>query len=368
MNSVVEIESPNDLRPAESAMPKGSMACHWGNPLDEADWDARVMRCGSYCFFHGASWLRVLQESYGFKPMYLACSDHSAPGALMPLMEVRDIFTGTRGVSLPFSDCCEPLVSESVPSVHLFREIVHFGRSRRWKFYQCRGGTLPLNEAQPSLAFYEHRLDLRHSTKDLFAGFHGSVRQAVRKAEREGVKVEISAAISDLRDFYNLHCITRKRHGLPPQPFAFFLNLHRYVISRDQGWVVLARHGQQAIAGAIFLHLGKRVVYKFGASSEAFQHLRGNNLAIWEAIKWYAQNGFESLHFGRTSLANEGLRRFKGSWGSRESLLHYFKYELAKNTFVTENDGASSWYNRLFLALPVAVARLIGAMLYRHTA
>ena len=34
--------------------------------------------------------------------------------------------------------------------------------------------------------------------------------------------------------FYALHCMTRKKHGVPPQPFAFVAHFHRHVMSHNQ--------------------------------------------------------------------------------------------------------------------------------------
>ena len=122
------------------------------------------------------------------------------------------------------------------------------------------------------------------------------------------------------------------------------------------------------VAGAVFFHFGKTAIYKFGASHKAFQHLRANNLVMWEAIKWHARRGLGMLDFGRTSLENEGLRRFKLGWGTQERLIDYFRYDQRKAGFVTARDESAGWHNRIFRMLPVPLSRLIGATFYRHVA
>jgi hypothetical protein len=122
------------------------------------------------------------------------------------------------------------------------------------------------------------------------------------------------------------------------------------------------------VAAAVFFHWGKKAIYKYGASDEAYQHLRANNLVMWEAIKRYARNGFDQLHFGRTSLINEGLRRFKLGWNTEETMIEYVRYDWKEGGFVTAKDEASGWYNRVFRVLPVSVSRLVGSLLYRHVA
>ena len=120
------------------------------------------------------------------------------------------------------------------------------------------------------------------------------------------------------------------------------------------------------MACAVFLQFGRRAVYKFGASDRNFQFLRPNNLLMWEAIKWYAAHGFASLHFGRTSLANEGLRRFKLGFGPREERLENFRYDFQKGGFVTVMDRSEGRLNALLRRLPLPLLRALGATLYPH--
>jgi len=70
------------------------------------------------------------------------------------------------------------------------------------------------------------------------------------------------------------------------------------------------------------------------------------------------------LDFGRTSLDNDGLRRFKLGWGTRERRIDYFRYDPRKDRFVTARDASSGWHNHIFKTLPIPLSRLIGAALY----
>ena len=166
--------------------------------------------------------------------------------------------------------------------------------------------------------------------------------------------------------YYSMHCKTRKKHGLPPQSPAFFRNIFEHVLSKGLGCIVVASHQNRPIAAAIFFHFDDKAIYKFGASDEAFQHLRGNNLVMWEAIKWYASKGYGSLHFGRTSIANEGLRRYKLGFGTAEYKIDYFKYDYRKEAFVSERDKVFGWFNGVFRLMPIPVSRIVGRLLYRH--
>ena len=80
------------------------------DPLADPRWDQLVLSHPDASFFHSAAWARVLSRSYSHKPFYVCLSDGGEPQALVPVMEVTSAFTGRRGVGLPFSDCCSPLL------------------------------------------------------------------------------------------------------------------------------------------------------------------------------------------------------------------------------------------------------------------
>ncbi len=338
------------------------------NPLEVPDWDARLGQIPGGTFFHSAAWARVLHRTYGYSPVYFV---HDEPGrgrSLLPVMEVNSWLTGRRGISLPFTDECGPLCPDADTFRQLRDQVLDHARNRGWKYWECRGGRTWFGDVPASTSFYGHRLELPAGEAALFSRLESSVRRAVRKAEQGGLTVEFSQELDAVRTFHGLLGKTRQRHGVPVQPFDFFQNIHRHVLSQKLGWVVLARHGQVPVAGAVFFHFSRAAIYKFGASDEGFQHLRANNLVMWSAIKRYAGEGFVSLDFGRTSLDNEGLRRFKLGWGTSENRVEYVRYDPRAGRFVTARDESTGWHNRVFRVLPVFLSQLIGRALYKHIA
>ncbi len=233
-------------------------------------------------------------------------------------MEVSSRWTGRRGVSLPFTDCLRAAQRRGGDGHTLYEAALAHGRRRGWRYVECRGIVPGCPGALPSLAFYGHVIDLEPGPDALFKGLDGAVRRGIRKAEEVRLQMEFGVDFESVRTFYGLHCQTRSRHGLPPQPFRFFENIARHVLGQGQGRVFIARAGLTPVAAAVFFHRGRQALYKFGASDYAFQRLRPNNLVMWEAMKRYAGEGFMGLHLGRTSLANEGLRRFKLGFGATE--------------------------------------------------
>jgi hypothetical protein len=349
--------------------PAENRPIHRVNPLESTGWDAALAASPAASFFHGSAWARVLCDTYGFRPFYFVLGDDpSRAQGLLPMREINSWLTGIRGVSLPFTDECEPLENDPGAFQALFQAALACAQERGWKYLECRGGQTTLASSTPSTSFLGHRLELHQDEAALFARTESSTKRAVRKAEQGGLTVEFSRSLEAVRAFYGLLRKTRRRHGLPSQPFRFFQNIHRHVLAPNHGCVALVRHAGKPVAGAVFFHSGKMALYKFGASDERYQHLRANNLAMWEAIKWHAREGFTALDFGRTSLGNAGLRRFKLGWGTQERRIDYIRYDCRARSFVSARDEASGWHNRIFRVLPAFLSGWIGAALYKHVA
>jgi hypothetical protein len=180
------------------------------------------------------------------------------------------------------------------------------------------------------------------------------------------VKIDFDSGEESMRTFFNLHCGTRKRHGVPPQPWRFFVNIQRYLLSLGRGFIATARLGGRPLAAAVFLHDSRNALYKFGASNYADQQMRPNNLVMWAGMKHCMERGLATLNLGRTSLSNEGLRRFKLGLGAVEHETRYMKYDFSAEQFVKDTDRAEGWQNRVFARLPLPALRLAGAVLYPH--
>jgi len=336
------------------------------DPLEYPEWDALVAVHAGATVFHGTGWARVLQQTYGHNPVYLCRFDGGRLVELLPIMEVSSRLTGRRGVSLPFTDYCSALRAWDQDGSALYEAAMDSGRRRGWKYLECRSANDGWTGASPSLSFYGHVVDLSVGADGLFKGLGSGIRRGVRKAEAAGLHVDFSNGAEAMRAYYKLHCRTRRQHGLPPQPFRFFENIQRHILGAGRGFVATARLKEQPLAAGVFFCHGRRVLYKFGAADHRFQSLRPSNLMMWAAIKRCAGEGFSALHLGRTSLGNEGLRRFKRAFGATEETVRYCQYDFAAQKFVSAADRTEGWFNAVFARLPLPMLRLAGRILYPH--
>jgi hypothetical protein len=336
------------------------------NPIEFEGWDNMIAPLPGSSFFHTAAWAKVLSESYNYKPTYftLFCDDKIV--GLLPLMEVKSVLTGKRGVSLPFTDYCQPIAQNENQFQNMLHAATDFGRKHYWKYLEIRGGEdfFPNNES--SEYFYGHVLDLTAGPQKIYSNLRDSTRRNIKKAQKEAVSTTISTSVQSMKEFYRLNAMTRKEHGLPPQPYSFFQHSYRDIISKKMGFIVAASYNNIAIAANVYFCFGKEVIYKYGASDKSYQNLRTNNLVMWEAIKTSCERGYEKFCFGRTEPDNKGLMQFKSGWGSEEYLIKYYKHDLMKNVFINETSIISPFYKKIFSNLPLPVLSALGRVLYRH--
>ncbi len=291
------------------------------------------------------------------------------PGAVrggLLFMEVRSWLTGRRGVSVAFSDLAPPLCPDRASFDRFWEQAVREGTRRGWKYLEIRGIPSEWTDLPTSVSYHRHVLDLTVGEDALFRGLDRGLRRNVRKAEKAGVTVETARSLAAVREYYRIHCLTRKRQGSPPQPWRFFERIGTDVVEKGHGLVALAWHQGQAIAGALYLHTSTDIVYKFGGFDMAFNALRPSHLLHWTMIRDSARSGFRTMDFGRTSLDDDGLRRFKLELGTTEMPLRYVRYDLRRRQVVEVKDRANGPINRVFRLLPMPLLRLAGQLLYPH--
>jgi lipid II:glycine glycyltransferase (peptidoglycan interpeptide bridge formation enzyme) len=258
-----------------------------------------------------------------------------------------------------------PLHPNETQGKDYFKPLLDLGTRRAWKYLEIRGEP-PTDDAVSSSRFYGHILDLRCGIERLKKKFSSAARGAITKAEAKGLKVRVVRTWDGMSAFYRLHSRTRRRHGLPPQSLSFFKTIHAEMVETGSAFVILASLGSVATAAAVFFCGGNNAIYKFAASDERLQEFRGSNLVMWEGIKHLTGSGMESLHLGRTTLTNLGLRRFKRAWGAKEEIIDYYTFNLVENRWVRRPELSKGFQNVVFKRLPSALSRLAGAILYPH--
>jgi CelD/BcsL family acetyltransferase involved in cellulose biosynthesis len=337
------------------------------DPLSDPRWPALVASHPQASVFHTRAWLTALQTSYGYRPLVLTTCP---PGAVLTnglvFCEVNSWLTGRRLVSLPFSDHCEPLTSDPATLQLLLLHARQAVEKGRYKRMEVRPHSAPGEEAagfQQKGGAVLHRLDLSAPAEQLFRSFHKDcIQRKIRRAERENLAYEEGNSEAQLQDFYRLMTLTRRRHGLPPQPLHWFRSLVA-AFGPDLKIRIVRKDGV-AVASIVTLSHRQTMVYKYGCSDASANKYGGTPMLFWQTIQEAKRNGQTVLDMGRSDLDDPGLSVFKEHWGSVPTPLIYWRYPA--ETSRVRPQWQTDWKNRLIAASPDQVLQLAGHVLYRH--
>ncbi len=353
------------------------MAVYLIDPIADARWSELLHRHPDASVFHTPAWLRTLRDTYGYSVFALT---EAAPGEPLQnglvFSHVKSWVTGSRIVSLPFSDHCQPLVDSSNNFAALWSRLeAHAG------FSGCRYVELrPLQaisaadskHLRESAAFQFHMLDLQPDTAALYQNFHKScIQRKLDRAEREKIQI-VHGQSGDLLDvFYRLLLLTRRRHSLPPQPRVWFQNLVRHFGKDLEFWT--AWQGDRALAAILTLSSTRTVVYKYGVSDAKFHHLGAMPALFWHAIQYAKSRHAAIFDMGRSDLNNPGLIQFKERWGAKPMHLSYFRtmpkavstrrQSEAPHIFMSARERLT---RQVIANLPDFCLTAAGRLLYRH--
>lgn len=337
------------------------------NPLEDRRWRAFVDSHPDSSIFHTTGWLEALRSTYGYEPVaYTTTPPTQELSNGLVFCRIQSWLSGGRLVSLPFSDHCQPLAQGQC-----LRELMdwlnHSRRPGNWKYVEFR----PLRFSGPSYSnvtksesFSLQVLDLRPNLDTLFRSFHKScVQRKIQRAEREGLTYQEGRSESCLAQFYELLLLTRRRHGLPPQPLVWFRNLLRSL--GDRVLIRVAFKDGQPVASIITVSFKDVLLYKYGCSDSRYHNLGGNSLLFWKAIQDAKVAGLAKFDLGRSETGNSGLISFKENWGATSVALYYYRMPAQQPVHFI-----SGWRGRVakgvFSILPDSLLSATGKLLYRH--
>lgn len=329
--------------------------------------------------YHTPFWLEALRRTYRYTPLALTtCASGGQLRAGIPFCRVKSWVSGSRLVSLPFSDHCQPLLPSEDLATWLSLVSKHLGQND-YKYIEIRPlETLDAANLRPVIAkavmsncgrlltvekYNYHKLDLRPDLVNIFDKFHRScIQRRIERARREHLQYEAGRSEWLLEGFYRLLLLTRRRHGLPPQPKAWFRNL--IDCFGENLTIRVLCQDNRAIAGILTLVYKNKVVYKYGCSDVAFHRTGAMPLLFWKTIEEEKGRGAEELDLGRSDINNPGLSTFKEHLGGVRSELFYFSVGSDPRHGICSH--GSSAVHAVFTRMPAPLAKVAGRMLYKH--
>lgn len=341
------------------------------DPTKDPRWAQLVERHPHASVFHSVGWLQALRRTYRYEPVVFTTSPPtSALQNGLVFCRVESWLTGSRLVSLPFSDHCEPLCDSAKDLEFLIRYLRTALEHQNWRYLELRpiswgpGQTGDKNGFLPVSSHFLHTLSLHPDLDGLFREFDKDcVQRRIHRAERAGLVERCGRSEELLKEFYALFVATRGRHRLPPIPYAWFRNLIQFL---GKGLEIrLAYKDKTAISAILTLQFKDVVYYKYACSVVQFNKLGATPWLLWRAITAGKSNGATKFDLGRTEEDNAGLLTFKNHWVSQPERLVYWRFPDVSSLH-SVNNWKLKIAKRVFSCMPERLLTITGKLIYRH--
>ena len=339
------------------------------------EWDKFVKSHPLGTVYHTSDWQQLIRRTYGYKPCYLIIRDNSGNiKAGMPLFQIGKRDTDSHMSSLPGAQFCNPLLSDADDLENFISHVLGLIRYVRIKYFELKlSATFPIQKKGnwPVIDDYStYILDINRPLDKIYSTFHKScIQRPIKKLSKFGLRMIKGNSENDVNIFYDLHLHMRRKYGLIPLPYKFFLFMWQIMSKRQLIDILHAEHKGKIISSIILLKFKDTVIYEYGASDTSMFHLHPSHFLLWEAIKNAKAEGYNLFDFGRTSSENKGLSEFKLRWGTKQmALSYYYIPDIKGSALIRRNKYLDKLMYHTVRYMPLSLLKFLGDIIFRRLA
>ena len=327
----------------------------------EEKWDTFVLNHKHSTFFHQIGWKRVVEKTYGHKPLYLFAEENGEITGILPLFLVDSLIFGKRLISVPYGPYAGGCARSYDIVNTLVSKAIELAKGSNVKFLELRNvesiPDMPTNDKNVTMI-----LKLGQGEKAIWAALGRGTKACIKKAAKANLNVSMDS--KNIKGFYSLYCRRMHELGTPVSPISFFRNILEQFPDTS---IATTEYKGEVIASQVFLFFKKTIIYGWGASSKRHSELHPVHLLEWEALQSSIGKGFEVFDFGR-SAQDSGTYEFKRRWGAEPQTLYYQYYlnRIRDIPYLHPSNPKYSLPIRAWCLLPLELANRIGPIVTKY--
>lgn len=161
---------------------------------------------------------------------------------------------------------------------------------------------------------YRIDLDGYASCEELLKSIDNDTRRCIRKAAKEGVKIEPAVSEEELRQFYKIFQEFSVGRGFMARGYDYQRKLwERYVVP-GRGRLFLAKYEERIIGGLICILFGRKCLAMHMGTPSQYKRLQTYYAYVWASICWAKEMGCSWYSFrgvGTTPTQEAFKRKFR---------------------------------------------------------
>lgn len=332
----------------------------WRDPLA---WDRFVESHPMACNYHRWGWGRVIEETYGHQPVYLAATECGQIKGILPLVLMKSWVFGRSLVSVPFFSYGGVLADTDDARDALLLKGIELGHEFRVRHIELRQGDESGCTWRDVAAKVTMSVKLPGTVDELWNRISPKMRKRIRYAGNHGLTARWGRQ-EDVDRFYPVFATNMRNLGTPVYPRSWFHNMYRQFPADIH--VLTLWDGRRAVGAAWLSSFRQTLELPWAATLPDAREKFSPLLLYWTLLEWAQQHGYEQVDLGRCSPGS-GNYDFKRRWVCEEKPLHWY-YWLAPGTPVPELRHENPRFKLAVEAwkrLPLLVANQLGPRLVR---
>ena len=339
------------------------------NVQEKHKWDDYVQSKPNVAPYLQFAWGEAIHQAYGHTYSYFAAFHNQKVVGVLPLIYLKPPFRKAEICSLPFCDIGGCLADTSEIEEALLSYAKNLTQEYKASQLQLRVSKLQAeNKFTPKQGQKVSMiLPLPSDSETLFNSFKSKLRSQIRKAEKNGLTVELGNNRECIDAFYHVFSHNMHRLGSPVHSKSFFQALST---KYKENMIVSVVKLQDTVVGAgIVLLTHDCAVIPWASTHDKYNKLAPNMLLYWSLLEFVSNNGIKTFDFGRSSFG-EGTYKFKKQWGAQPQALTWRTFianaELAEKLETGTTSKLRSIVENIWRHLPLKVANFVGPKIRKY--
>jgi hypothetical protein len=298
------------------------------------EWDIFWNSCQTATYYHSREWAEVWQEYTNNRispvPKMITFSDDVT--VLLPFSKQkyyrglinRYSLTGPPALALPYYGSW--ITNDKLTDDHvrvLSDYLLNTYRNLAWRLnpYDSTSEKITIaSKYSKRRSLVTYTIDLSQGEEKIYSNFKKSCRNQIKQSLKNNLTITEGTDISHWRKYYDIYCDTIRRWGaktiykLDWRIFEILFNKNNPAIKL---WIVW--YEGKAIAGDICFYSHGKIISWHIASLTDYHRLRPVHYFKYMITRDGIRNKYDWFDFD-TAGKNEGLRKFKESFGTEEKM------------------------------------------------